>query len=223
MPLRWRWFSLVRWYGSWLELAGGRRVRRLLHRVWSFCVQRCNCNIIPYTIRPYTSSIHLNPPTMKPTLILSLALLPAVKGSDDGSNICTANGSESCVADDVHQATEELNVQPKQKIFECKDLDTNCPKWSKMSFNIGGVRMDACDSNSAYMAYNCPESCLTCEQMYLGHRLSKMLDGSLSDSPFCQDNNFQCRQFADDGECEKNPGYMRNFCEASCGFCSEVG
>ena len=82
--------------------------------------------------------------------------------------------------------------------------------------------MNACDFNSAYMAYNCPESCRTCEQTYLGYRLSEMLDGVLSVNPFCQDTNFQCRQFAGDGECENNPGYMRNFCEASCGYCSET-
>lgn len=113
---------------------------------------------------------------------------------------------------------------PTQNIFQCKDLDAiNCPKWAEWSVSIhaSGTGGKACDVNSAYMHQYCPISCNTCELSYKGHKLSTILEGGLGIIPFCQDNDFNCRQYADAGECDKNPEYMSMICEASCGVCAE--
>ena len=35
----------------------------------------------------------------------------------------------------------------------------------------------------------------------------------------CDDMNDECASWADSGECENNPGYMRVSCKRSCGLC----
>lgn len=146
-------------------------------------------------------------------LALLATILPLLRANNnDDSSVCTADNSESC----IDTETEINNKHTKQqKIFHCEDANENCEIWSKTD--------DGCKINSAYMTQHCPVSCRTCEVTYRGHRLSQMLDGGLSVTPLCQDENFNCRQFAEEGECVKNPKYMNIFCEASCGVCSVDG
>ncbi|KAL7535224.1 hypothetical protein ACHAXR_006352, partial [Thalassiosira sp. AJA248-18] len=154
---------------------------------------------------------------------------PVCKSGYSGAISCTDPSEESKTSASADITTippvqdpEEDNDAPKQNIFQCKDLDEKCPSWSKMKVGPGGgVYDNACDVNSAYMSQYCPISCNTCELNYLGYRLSAMLEGGLAIIPFCQDNDFNCRQYAKVGECDKNPEYMSMFCEASCGICSE--
>lgn len=160
-------------------------------------------------------------PMMKalhPFLLLLAAAL-ATNG-DEPNVVCDAENPDatSCSSDIIRK-----EHQQKQTSFICRDLDDSCSQWSKLSLSETKERAgNACQVNSAYMTQKCPISCSTCEIVYLGYRLSQMVEGGLSVTPFCQDNNFHCRQFALDGECEKNPGYMNSFCEASCGHCSEA-
>ena len=113
---------------------------------------------------------------------------------------------------------DNTNTNKDNSMFQCKDLDEKCPNWSKS--HIGPPTStsfseaengsgNACEINSAYMSQYCPISCNTCDVAYLGHRLSTMLEGGLAIIPLCQDNDFNCRQYAEGGECENNSEYMR--------------
>ena len=37
----------------------------------------------------------------------------------------------------------------------------------------------------------------------------------------CMDKNSQCGSWANVGECQKSPGYMRPNCQMSCGLCDD--
>lgn len=39
----------------------------------------------------------------------------------------------------------------------------------------------------------------------------------------CVDNHLKCSEWSEKGECEKNPKYMLNFCQQSCGVCVNAG
>ena len=54
------------------------------------------------------------------------------------------------------------------------------------------------------MTQYCPVSCNKCDMHEFGYRLSKKVEGGLSIIPFCQDNNIDCRKFAEAGECDSN-------------------
>ena len=113
-------------------------------------------------------------------------------------------------ADDTTVATKEP--------FTCQDIDEGCENWTQ-----GGTSTDACTLHSAFMTHHCPVSCHTCDVVNFGHRMitTKGLEGGLAIIPFCQDNDYNCKTFADSGECTKNPGYMHVVCEASCRRCAE--
>jgi hypothetical protein len=113
-------------------------------------------------------------------------------------------------ADDTTVATKEP--------FSCQDIDEGCENWTQ-----GGTSTDACTLHSAFMTHHCPVSCHTCDVVNFGHRMitTKGLEGGLAIIPFCQDNDYNCKTFADSGECTKNPGYMHVVCEASCRRCAE--
>lgn len=111
------------------------------------------------------------------------------------------------------------------RAFHCTDLEGECAAWVRdTAGDETGNRVvsNACATRSAFMTHYCAVSCDACDVFRLGYRLSTMLEGHLSITPFCQDNNFECRAFADAGECRKNVEYMSMFCPASCGICSEA-
>jgi prolyl 4-hydroxylase len=59
-----------------------------------------------------------------------------------------------------------------------------------------------------------------------GHEFSEQQNvDSPTDSPVivCEDNNLECRDWKDQGECVRNPGYMLSNCKASCGVCGKDG
>eukprot|EP00551_Chaetoceros_affinis_P004278 CAMPEP_0203667352 /NCGR_PEP_ID=MMETSP0090-20130426/4193_1 /ASSEMBLY_ACC=CAM_ASM_001088 /TAXON_ID=426623 /ORGANISM="Chaetoceros affinis, Strain CCMP159" /LENGTH=316 /DNA_ID=CAMNT_0050531473 /DNA_START=312 /DNA_END=1259 /DNA_ORIENTATION=- len=39
---------------------------------------------------------------------------------------------------------------------------------------------------------------------------------------FCQNDNKNCDQWASNGECDTNPGYMKGYCRKACGLCHQV-
>lgn len=149
-----------------------------------------------------------------------LFLATALMVAGDVGEVCHGDSQDASCSVDSNQEVFTVQEPVKQKQFICKDLHENCQEWSKISFN--NDQPDACQVNSAYMTQHCAMACDACDQFYLGFRLSEMVEGGLSITPFCQDENFDCRQLAAQGECENNPLYMNMFCEASCGIiCSE--
>ena len=150
------------------------------------------------------------------TSLTFLLLVSTFSSAAASSEVCNAENPDASCSASFHNTPQE-----QEQPFKCKDRDENCEAWSKVSF--GDDDIGACQMNSAFMTQYCPITCNTCAEFYLGWRLSKMVDveGGLSVIPFCQDNNFNCRQFAEQGECEKNPGYMNTMCQASCGICAE--
>ncbi|KAL7513319.1 hypothetical protein ACHAXN_010715 [Cyclotella atomus] len=148
-----------------------------------------------------------------------LFLATALMVAGDVGEVCHGDSQDASCSVDSNQEVFTVQEPVKQKQFICKDLHENCQEWSKISFN--NDEPDACRVNSAYMTQHCAMACDACDQFYLGFRLSEMVEGGLSITPFCQDENFDCRQLAAQGECENNPLYMNMFCEASCGICSE--
>eukprot|EP00571_Detonula_confervacea_P011116 CAMPEP_0172306652 /NCGR_PEP_ID=MMETSP1058-20130122/7684_1 /TAXON_ID=83371 /ORGANISM="Detonula confervacea, Strain CCMP 353" /LENGTH=606 /DNA_ID=CAMNT_0013018613 /DNA_START=50 /DNA_END=1870 /DNA_ORIENTATION=- len=155
--------------------------------------------------------------------------------SKDGLSEPTATVDDDGPSDDAMATTTEEEQQqpspeqdelyvgpPKENYFMCKNLSEECEHWSHLTLlGWGGKSGTGCEINSAYMSQHCPLECGTCENVYLGFRLSNMLEGGLAVIPFCQDNDFNCRQYADMGECDNNSEYMSMFCEASCQVCSE--
>ena len=117
----------------------------------------------------------------------------------------------------VETADDDTTVSTKEP-FSCRDIDEGCENWTQ-----GGTSTEACTLHSAYMTHHCPVSCHTCDIVNFGHRMitTKGLEGGLAVIPFCQDNDYNCKTFADSGECTKNPGYMHVVCEASCRRCAE--
>ena len=100
----------------------------------------------------------------------------------------------------------EQSSDNSENVFTCKDRDEKCEEYSQ--YNLGPGK-NVCLVHSAYMTHYCPLTCNTCELVYFGHRMSTtMLEGGLAIMPFCEDNVFECKHYADMGECAKNPKYM---------------
>ncbi len=114
--------------------------------------------------------------------------------------------------------TDTSDTTTATTVFTCQDIDEGCNAWTK-----GGTSNEACILNSAYMTHHCPVSCNTCNIVNFGYRMitTKGLEGGLAIIPFCQDNDYDCKAYADNGECTKNPEYMHVVCEASCKKCAE--
>lgn len=108
------------------------------------------------------------------------------------------------------EATAEEEEGGEGEGFACVDLADDCLARSRTgvySRELGRMG-PGCVVNAAYMSNYCAATCGTCDHFALGHRLSATLEGGLAVVPFCQDHNFDCRGYADAGECAKNPEYM---------------
>jgi len=144
-------------------------------------------------------------------------------GDRGGGGAAVAETAPQAVAETAPQAVAETAealaaVVEELPPFTCQDIDKGCSTYTK-----GGTSTEACLLNSAYMTHHCPVSCNTCDIVEFGYRMvtTKNLEGGLKVLPFCQDNDYNCKAYADNGECTKNPGYMTVVCEASCGICAE--
>ena len=153
---------------------------------------------------------------MKTTsLFLATATAALLSPTDAAELVCKSDSSGKMTCDDPDASAEEdENPTEAEPEFECRDLDDKCPAY------VAGVP-GVCESNSSYMTYYCPKTCDECDVQIRGYEMSKKLSGGLSSIPYCQDNNFDCQNFAKSGECDKNPEYMKMFCKVSCGICSE--
>jgi len=150
--------------------------------------------------------------------------IPEVVGEGKGGESGDGGGGGAAVVESLPQAVAETAessaavVAEELPPFTCQDIDQGCSTYTK-----GGTSTEACLLNSAYMTHHCPVSCNTCDIVEFGYRMitTKNLEGGLKVLPFCQDNDYNCKAYADNGECTKNPGYMNVVCEASCGICAE--
>lgn len=150
--------------------------------------------------------------------------IPEVVGEGKGGESGDWGGGGAAVVESLPQAVAETAessaavVAEELPPFTCQDIDQGCSTYTK-----GGTSTEACLLNSAYMTHHCPVSCNTCDIVEFGYRMitTKNLEGGLKVLPFCQDNDYNCKAYADNGECTKNPGYMNVVCEASCGICAE--
>mmetsp|Transcript_20650 Transcript_20650/g.29573 ORF Transcript_20650/g.29573 Transcript_20650/m.29573 type:complete len:507 (-) Transcript_20650:1616-3136(-) len=99
--------------------------------------------------------------------------------------------------DEVQEFTEKYN-------FECTDKHKNCATWATAG--------DCTGESSGYVSAYCPKSCNTCDD--LAAKAS-----SNADIDICKDDHYQCAEWSGMGECDANPGYMRNFCRRACLEC----
>ncbi|XP_002735951.1 zinc metalloproteinase nas-13-like [Saccoglossus kowalevskii] len=83
----------------------------------------------------------------------------------------------------------------------CTDANVNCEWWANQGYCTG--------THSAYMKKNCKKSC---GQQCNGNSPN-------SEGTACYDYDFNCGYWQSIGECARNPAYMLQNCQASCGVC----
>ncbi|XP_072021870.1 uncharacterized protein [Amphiura filiformis] len=95
----------------------------------------------------------------------------------------------------------------------CVNENDHCDYWA---------RVGECDKNPGYMHKYCQKSCGICndydtlsQSELIGMRNLRM------DCRACVNDNDHCDYWAGIGECDKNPGYMHNNCQKSCGICND--
>jgi len=91
---------------------------------------------------------------------------------------------------------------------QCTDDNQYCSDWAANG---------ECERNPAFMLVNCRASCGACPQPTPAPTTPAPPPPTPSS---CADNNQYCSDWAANGECETNPGYMLTNCRASCGVCS---
>lgn len=121
-------------------------------------------------------------------------------------------------------------------IASCSDTHESCSFWASI---------DECEKNPRYMLKNCPESCNSCsfdEDTFGEIQVEEICadgdhfceaakvqttiprfanaDGSARvASNDCNDRYMECADYATDGECSNNPGWMIVNCPLSCKLC----
>ncbi|KAL8586258.1 hypothetical protein ACOMHN_003773 [Nucella lapillus] len=94
----------------------------------------------------------------------------------------------------------------------CHDERAECSQWAQVG---------ECQRNSYWMLKHCKVSCNTCE----GQTTSATTPnpGQTTPTGECVDENASCQAWAQNGQCDANPGYMRKHCRKSCQVCSGNG
>lgn len=90
----------------------------------------------------------------------------------------------------------------------CQDQHESCERW---------MERNECTNNPLWMSENCPRSCKTCPVI---NKPQTEPPGTSEDED-CQDSDENCAAWADRGECEANPAWMRPNCARSCRTCGE--
>lgn len=108
-----------------------------------------------------------------------------------------------------------LNLNNLQKNSGCVDENPLCPLWA---------RSGECENNPGFITI-CRSSCNGCFQTNLASgsksffSYHQLFFNNIFLDPNCGDSDPQCNQWAEVGECETNPNFMRSQCKFSCGFC----
>ena len=103
----------------------------------------------------------------------------------------------------------------------CRDRHANCAFWAKVK---------ECKKNPSYMLKYCRESCGACGAEKEGQFSANVEndydtdendEGSEFEVPTeaCENLDEECNFWAENGECELNPGYMETHCALACGTC----
>ena len=87
----------------------------------------------------------------------------------------------------------------------CQDDNDNCAGWAKIG---------ECEKNPYYMNVHCQRSCGMCE-----NKMAAVSDPVFADEK-CDDDNVHCKDWADKGECTKNPHFMEVACSETCHTCN---
>jgi len=86
----------------------------------------------------------------------------------------------------------------------CTDSNSNCANWASQG---------ECDKNPDYMLDNCCQSCKTGTATTT---TAPPTTTTPTPTGGCSDANDNCKYWAENGECKKNPGYMLTNCCKSC-------
>jgi len=98
----------------------------------------------------------------------------------------------------------------------CSDSNQYCADWAANG---------ECESNPGFMLDACPASCGACSSPAPtpAPTTPSPPPPTSAPTPGCSDSNQYCADWAANGECESNPGFMLDACPASCGACSTPG
>lgn len=115
-------------------------------------------------------------------------------------------------------ATEVITSPPPAK--PCKDSNGRCPQWA---------REGECARNEGFMHRECAASCGTCGQQLATPQPRKASAPAGAEPPkrdaraaadphnvVLNKQEVRCYAWAAQGECEKNPTYMRDKCKDAC-------
>lgn len=97
-------------------------------------------------------------------------------------------------------------------VVPCVDLSTDCAAWQ---------RIGECESNPGFMHANCAAACGSCANPEFAQARASAAAAALAkqQQPQCKDKAGECAFWAQHGECDSNPGFMKLSCPVSCDSC----
>jgi len=163
---------------------------------------------------PWTGWLYQQRSSHLPALQLALLLLltPVLTKLETDVGVCVGDDG-TCTAASASSNSTRQSQEPV-----CADTDASCRSWA---------RRGECKKNPQYMLVSCQKSCGVCnasaEELAALMKVVKTTDeNDCVTSDDCQDCNSNCKTWADEGECQRNPSYMKATCGPSCGLC-QVG
>eukprot|EP00581_Thalassiosira_minuscula_P016868 CAMPEP_0183730882 /NCGR_PEP_ID=MMETSP0737-20130205/33763_1 /TAXON_ID=385413 /ORGANISM="Thalassiosira miniscula, Strain CCMP1093" /LENGTH=517 /DNA_ID=CAMNT_0025963473 /DNA_START=62 /DNA_END=1612 /DNA_ORIENTATION=+ len=172
------------------------------------------------------------PPSKAMRFLLALFVIVALSiGTVSGVHAHAADADEtqqSCVATEhagecTHRPDEQIaeghgdddegidegheNEVEAEEFTKCVDEDEHCATYAQDG---------ACADNPAYMTYRCAASCNTCDVLEEAEKKAELMNRKP-----CMDDDLRCLEKAGRGDCEANPGYMKQSCRRSCLVCLE--
>merc|ERR1719225_1532051 len=105
--------------------------------------------------------------------------------------------------------TQAPTLAPTPAPQPCTDGNQNCQNWA----NNG-----ECGANPSWMLENCRKSCGACPNPTPAPTQAPTQAPTPAPQP-CIDDNQNCENWANNGECEANPTWMLENCRKSCGVC----
>jgi hypothetical protein len=99
--------------------------------------------------------------------------------------------------------------QAEMKVLEatCIDEEAVCKAWAEAG---------ECSKNTGFMLQKCKRSCLDAGMQ----EACPGLTSSVPRKPKCYDESPDCGDWATNGQCETNAGYMSQACRSSCKICT---
>jgi len=152
-----------------------------------------------------TTAIIRRPPstfhcTLHITITLTLLFLTGIKAAtiETTQQQCYTDENGICSNDD------------QQEHLLCIDHLPECIEYAS------NEEEDPCVYTSYFMYHNCPKSCGACEYAVYLDYYNEVVSLLRSE---CFDDDENCEDWADAGECEDNPEFMIDNCRESCNVC----